>query len=180
MASPSIPTELEAVVLGLLLRSGPATAYAVRRVFLESPSARWSGSAGAVYPLLRRLHARGLIRGRAAGPGRRAGVRYEILAPGRRALAAWLRAPLEPWVVGIPEDPLRTRFGFLQVLSPRERAEFLRAAIHGVEDSLREAERLLRSMPATADYWYRELVRGAALAMRARAAWLRSLKGGES
>ena len=47
-------TELEAAVLGVVWQDGPCTPYAIRQHFLESPAPRWSGSAGAIYPLVRR------------------------------------------------------------------------------------------------------------------------------
>jgi DNA-binding PadR family transcriptional regulator len=53
---------LEGCVLGILWERGPCTAYAARKVLRESPSPYWSGSAGAVYPLLARLEGRRLVR----------------------------------------------------------------------------------------------------------------------
>jgi hypothetical protein len=45
-------SELEAAVLGLVWSDGPCTAYAVRRTVQNSLSTQWSGSAGAVYPVV--------------------------------------------------------------------------------------------------------------------------------
>jgi hypothetical protein len=44
-------SEIEGCVLGLLAVDGPATPYAIRKVFLESPNPQWSGNAGTIYPL---------------------------------------------------------------------------------------------------------------------------------
>src|SRR5262245_13459166 len=45
-------TELEGTALGVIWAGQPCTPYRVRRVFLDSPSPSWSGSAGAIYPLI--------------------------------------------------------------------------------------------------------------------------------
>jgi DNA-binding PadR family transcriptional regulator len=115
-------TELEGCVLGIVWSQGPCTAYAARRVFLDSPSPYWSGSAGAVYPLLVRLEDRGLVRARAHSLGLRASRRFGITPPGRRMLERWLGPPLPDWILGIPMDPLRTRMGFLGALPAQEQS----------------------------------------------------------
>ena len=48
-------SEIEACVLALVSVDGPATPYAIRKVFLNSPNPQWSGSAGTIYPLIGRL-----------------------------------------------------------------------------------------------------------------------------
>ena len=54
-------SELEYVVLGVVRQEAPCTPYVIRQVFAHSPSSYWSGSAGAIYPLVRRLERRGLL-----------------------------------------------------------------------------------------------------------------------
>src|SRR5690606_37675280 len=54
-------TELEGAILGVLRRDPGATAYRIRQVFRVSRSAEWSGSAGAVYPALKRMQKDRLI-----------------------------------------------------------------------------------------------------------------------
>src|SRR5215472_782767 len=83
-------TELEGAALAVIYRLGACTPYRVRLDFQSSRSSEWSGSAGAVYPALRRLDAAGLLR---AGQGarRRGSVLYTLSPAGRRALAGWLR-----------------------------------------------------------------------------------------
>src|SRR5262252_1915289 len=102
-------TELEGAVLGVIARSSPCTPYRVRRVFLDSPSPYWSGSAGAIYPLLRRLEQRGLLTSRKRRTGRRAALAYTLTARGTQAFRAWLQPPWPTVVTGVPADPLRTR-----------------------------------------------------------------------
>ncbi len=81
---------LDHILLGLLRE--PASGYDLKRVFDERISHFWAAELSQIYPTLRRLEKRGLIRGRQAaarrGPGRRL---YGITPEGRRALRAWLR-----------------------------------------------------------------------------------------
>ena len=102
-------SELEGCVLGHLWKHGPCTAYAVRKEMLDSPSSQWSGSAGAIYPLLERLERRRLVSARKASRGKRAGWLYALTPTGHERLLEWLGPPLAPDVVSIAVDPLRTR-----------------------------------------------------------------------
>ena len=119
-------TELEGVALGVIARAPGCTAYFVRREFQRSPSAEWSGSAGAIYPAIERLTRAGLIRAR---PLQR-GVGLDLTAAGRRAFMAWLTDAARAAGPGI--DPFRVRSGHLLSLPARARAaaiKALRAAI---------------------------------------------------
>ena len=120
-------TDLEAVCLGCVTTRGPCTAYFVRRQFQKSPSSRFTGSAGAIYPLLRRLEERGLLTAESTATGKRQAVEYAVTRAGRTALKAWLRSSLAPGDVAT-DDPLRTRMLFLEALPPAARLEWLDAA----------------------------------------------------
>jgi DNA-binding PadR family transcriptional regulator len=102
-------TELEGCVLGEIWERGPCTAYAVRQEFLRSLNPHWSGSAGAIYPLIKRLEQRGYVRARDHATGRKQSKRYVVTAAGKRELCRWLGPPLAVGTVGVPMDPLRTR-----------------------------------------------------------------------
>ena len=58
---PRTTSELEGAVLGVIWQEGPCTAYTIRKQFVASPSPQWSGSAGAIYPLVRRLEKKRLL-----------------------------------------------------------------------------------------------------------------------
>lgn len=121
-------TELEGSVLGTVGAREPCTPYAVRRDFQISPSRYWSASAGAIYPLMRRLEHRGLIRVQGTtGDGRR-GRLYGLTLAGRRALGRWLRTLADPATTGVPPDPLRNRVAFFATLDPATRRTLLDAA----------------------------------------------------
>ena len=56
-------TELEGAILSEIYHRGQKTAFQVRRAFAASHSLEWKGSAGAVYPAVKRLRAARLHRG---------------------------------------------------------------------------------------------------------------------
>jgi len=163
-------SELEGCVLGILWKRGPRSAYAVRREMLDSPSTHWSGSAGAIYPLLERLERRGWVRSRSASRGDRESTVYRITRAGRGHLTDWIEPPFEPDVVSIAMDPLRTRVHFLGALPPARRRAFLRQARAELVRHLEE----LASEPVT-DEFDRQALRGGLRVTRARIAWLDEL-----
>lgn len=165
------PSELEGCILGHLWKHGPCTAYSVRRVLLDSPSLHWSGSAGAVYPLLARFERRGFLSSRKTMQGNRAAWRYALTPAGRGRLRAWLGPPIAPEIVSITPDPLRTRTYFLDALAPRRRAAFFAEARAVLEEHLASLTR----EPA-ADVFDRLALRGALALTRARMAWLEEVR----
>jgi DNA-binding PadR family transcriptional regulator len=116
-------TDLEGAALAEIAARGPTTSYAVAQSFERSPSEYWSGSAGAVYPLVKRLAARGLLEASAASAGRRERLDYRITDAGRAALEAWLLDAKRASGMGF--DPLRTRLMHLHLVPPERRAAFL-------------------------------------------------------
>ena len=160
-------SELEGCVLGYLWKHGPSTAYAVRKEMIDSPSSHWSGSAGAIYPLLERLEKRGFVASSKGARGDREHWTYELTDGGRDAFMAWLAPPLAYDIVSLAPDPLRTRMFFLGALSPKRRASFISEAreklvayVDELKDSTQE------------DEFDRLATRGAIRATRARIAWL--------
>lgn len=116
-------TDLEGAALAEIASRGTATSYAVAQSFERSPSEFWSGSAGAVYPLIKRLAARGLLEASAASAGRRERLDYRITDAGRAALEAWLLDAKRASGMGF--DPLRTRLMHLHLVPPERRMTFL-------------------------------------------------------
>ena len=167
-------SEMEACVLALIWSNGPSTPYALRKVFLRSPSPQWSGSAGSIYPLVERLGRWKLIRSAAHSIGRRHGKRFTLTAAGSRAIEKWLAPSVPDWVAGVPPDPLRTRIRFLGVLPVGKQQELLRVALQRVEWHLGEMLRDYKDRRAKGGF-ERWMARGALMAMRARRAWLREM-----
>ncbi len=131
-------TELEGCVLGEIWDKGPCTAYALRQEFLRSLNPHWSGSAGAIYPLVRRLHKHGFVRAADHATGRKRSKRYVLTAAGNRELCRWLGPPLENGTIGVPMDPLRTRMLYLQALPGAQQSEFLTSALAGLRQNLEQ------------------------------------------
>jgi DNA-binding PadR family transcriptional regulator len=168
-------TELESCVLGIVWAWGPCTAYVIRKVFLDSLSPYWSGSAGAIYPLVARLEARGLITARVEPRGGRSRKELTITPGGRAALRSWL-LPLPEWTGFVPVDPVRTRMFFLGALPPEEQEAFLAEAEAkaraGVESLRAEHETHLRKE----EVWEARATRGALRIQEARIEWLAEVR----
>ena len=84
----------EYALLGLLTL-GPMSGYDLKQISAESIGAFWQESYGQIYPALRRLEGRGLVRSRAEG-GARARRVYSVTAAGANALGRWLALPIRP------------------------------------------------------------------------------------
>lgn len=167
-------SEIEACVLALVSANGPATPYAIRKVFLNSPSPQWGGSAGTIYPLIARLLRRKLIHSRLRLTGKRRGYRISLTTAGSRALQLWLAIPIPEWVAGVPPDPLRTRVRFLSAINPRQQRAFLQNAYQRTQAHLRLVEADCEQKRAKGGLPYL-VARGALLSMLSRCAFLREV-----
>ena len=116
-------TELEGAILSAVGRGDQITPYRLRQAFLLSPSLEWSGSAGAVYPAMRRLKKAGLLSATAGGDKR--GTEYYRVTPaGQRALLGWASDVRRAASAGI--DPFRSRAPQWLLLQPAQRGPILR------------------------------------------------------
>ena len=174
--SPAL-TELEGCVLGEIALRQPCTAYVVRREFLQSLTPHWSGSAGAVYPLFRRLEARGYIRAKSHATGRRQSKHYVVTRAGRAALARWIGPPLTRESAGVPMDPLRSRMRFLQFVPAARRRKFVASAIRETESWLAELSQVGSERSPAQGHFYGLILRGAIAMMQSRIDWLREIGG---
>lgn len=168
-------TELEGCVLGVVWDRGPCTAYTIRRVFQNSPSPHWTGSAGAIYPLLARLRRQGLIRAKPHHAGHRPAKLYQLTPSGRRALRRWLGPPLPEWAVGVPVDPLRTRLRFLLAAVPAARLAFLKEADRKLHEHIRTVRADRRRRRHAGDAFAYLVAEGALKMLNARLSWLREV-----
>ena len=135
-------TELEGAILGVFRLDPSCTAYRVRQIFLASQSAEWSGSAGAVYPAINRLEARGQIRSMPQ-TDKRGTCTYRLTRAGEAAHDRWLCD--SDRAIGPGLDPFRTRAGFWSVLTaPKLRSLLLRLR-RQIE---MRRNQLLRELPA--------------------------------
>lgn len=132
-------TENEGTLLGVVMRLQPVTAYQVLRTFETSPVGGFNNSKGAVYPIIRRLKARGLlVAERVVDDGRRT----ETLActdAGAEAVKAWVKDLQD--VHSLVFDPMRTRMLSLDLLSREEQIEWIVDAKRLIEAKQEEVGR---------------------------------------
>lgn len=160
-------SELEGAVLGLIARRQPMTAYAVRRTFADSPTHGWSASAGAIYPLVERLVASGLVtRAQVTGDARGSRV-LEISPKGMQALVEWIGSSRADIFSPVP-DPLRTRAYAIELLPPEKRHERLHYWHDETTRQIAALERLIEPAQGTE----RRSLRGVALQLHARREWI--------
>ena len=111
-------TDFEQVLLGVIA-SEPRSGYGLKKMFSASPSSVYQPSPGALYPALRRLEARGLLRAEKIANGRRAQRMYHVTEAGRAAHVAWLRQPVVPATVGADLGLHLMRFALMENHLPR-------------------------------------------------------------
>ena len=119
-------TEHEGMILALVLRQQPVTAYQLFRMFEQSPVTSINSSKGQLYPAIRRLRERGLLDARkVAGDGRKS-EELSVTEAGVAAVKEWTRDIGATHIV--LDDPLRTRILSFDVLSREERLEWIARA----------------------------------------------------
>ena len=133
MGEPKGLTELEGAILSEIHHRGDQTAFQVRRSFALSPSLEWKGSAGAVYPAIKRLERDGLIAATAKGDGRATRI-LSLTGAGRDAMMRWACDPARAVSTGI--DPFRMRAGIWGGLMPAERRRVLAVVRESVEANI--------------------------------------------
>jgi DNA-binding PadR family transcriptional regulator len=122
-------TEFEQVLLGMIA-AAPSTGYDLKQAFATTPLGVYQPSSGALYPALRRLEQRGLLRAEPDNPDGRPRSRrrfvYHLTETGRSAHAAWVRQPVNPATIA-GDIPLHLmRFVMMErVLSRDEVLAFL-------------------------------------------------------
>ncbi len=123
MSSKTDLTELEGATLALIGRETSLTAYEIKEWYRRSPSSYWSGSAGAVYPLMKRLEAADLVRSSEESTSRRPRRVFRLTSDGEAALQVWLLDSDRASDAG--HDPLRTRLAFMAQMPPDRAKAFL-------------------------------------------------------
>ncbi len=111
-------SELEGAVMLEVHMRGRRTAFQVRKSFINSPTADWSGSAGAVYPAIKRLEAADLLCRNQVGDARGT-HELSLTSQGIAALHEWATDP--NLASRMRADPFRTRSDYLKSLPAKER-----------------------------------------------------------
>ncbi len=119
MAGPQL-TPFEHILIGLVGMS-PVSGYDLKRIFATTPMGIYQPSSGSLYPALRRLEARGLVKA-LEGDGESARHRrvYESTQAGRAVHATWLHTPVEVSTVSRDLGLHLMRFVMMEHASSRE------------------------------------------------------------
>lgn len=115
--------DLEAYILGVIGQYQPCTTYRAMKFFLESPSIYYSGSAGAIYPAIKRLEKRGLLKSVPSGTESKKSKMYSLTARGIKQFTTWYENPELISDGGF--DPLRGRVSLVAVFKEKNRAKQL-------------------------------------------------------
>lgn len=107
-------TDNEGSLLALVLSREPLTAYQLLRLYKQSPVIRFNESKGALYPIVRRLKARGYLEARQIPGMRRKAERLHCSHRGREAARRWIMKIEQRHI--LVEDPLRTRATYFGLL----------------------------------------------------------------
>ena len=168
-------SELEGVVLGLIGHQQRCTAYQVRRALQASPSTYWSASAGAIYPLLKRLVASGHAKS-VQDPDDGRGKSILSLTPrGRKALTTWILGASEPNVAASIFDAVRGRAFFLDAIPAADRQKFVNTTLGALEDFLALAVEHERGLSSESTKYERLAANGAVRVARARVEWMKEV-----
>nr|WP_298895984.1 helix-turn-helix transcriptional regulator [uncultured Altererythrobacter sp.] len=164
-------SELEGAVLSVIARKQPLTAYAVRKEFEASATHSWSASAGAIYPLVRRLVKGGLIKETPDAEDARGTRKLELTRDGNQALCNWV-LETRVHVLAAGPDPIRTRSFALSAVPPQLRVKALqdwrKATIERLEATIEQIARF----EADGDILAAMATRGGELEERARIQWI--------
>jgi DNA-binding PadR family transcriptional regulator len=121
MAGPQL-TSFEHILLGLTCLS-PSSGYDLKRMFTATPMGLYQPSSGTLYPALRRLEARELVRASTPGETNQSARHRRVYEPtqaGQVAHLTWLRAPVEPATVSRDLGLHLVRFVMMEHMVPRE------------------------------------------------------------
>jgi DNA-binding PadR family transcriptional regulator len=126
------------MVLAMVLRNQPVTAYRIRRIFADSIVTNYTNSTGTIYPIIQRLVRRGYVAAQVVKDSKRGAEHLRCTGAGVEAIRKWIqRIDGEDLVL---EDPLRDKLSHMAVLEPSERIRWLNALRAALTASLAELE----------------------------------------
>lgn len=167
--SEEIPTltEHEGALLDVVRRNQPVTGYQIAQTYGKSPVAAFNKSKGQIYPMIRRFNKAGLIEGSyVEGDGRGTEV-WSCTEKGLEALRHWSRQILDAHL--LIEDPLRIRVMTFDLLTEKERFDWIMDAKAKVAQKIQEVEAYNSEM----DVPFQQFVHDNAMsALRMRMDWL--------
>jgi DNA-binding PadR family transcriptional regulator len=145
-----VSTNLREVLVGLLMDQ-PAHAYALKKILAPRFSPSEEINDGVLYPLLSRLEAEGIIRGREEiSKSNRKRTIYRVTQKGARSFLAWLESDVdeadEPAYDFFMGHPLLVKVQFFARLPPLRRAEKLAAQLQRTEQKLKDFAEIRKGM----------------------------------
>lgn len=155
-------TELEGMALSMVCERGSMSAYDIKNALETSPSSFWSGSAGAVYPLTKRLEERGFLYSVEEGTGNRPRKVFRLTDAGLKVMQAWVLDVEKATDSGY--DPLQSRLVFMYLMPEDKKEAFL--------DSV-EARLHQRKLPKSAPTFIKRLHKSW---VSARKSWIATVR----
>ena len=157
----------EGTLLALVLRVEPVTAYQIAKIYEESPVTNFNTSKGKLYPLIRRLRERGLLRADAVEGDARGTERWCCTDLGKAAVKQWV-FDVRPGHI-LLEDPLRTKLQSFDLLDREEQIGWVVQAKAECAEKLRALDEYGREVVVP----YKALVHDNAVStLRCRMDWL--------
>ena len=160
-------TDHEGTFLALVLRIQPVTAYLVSKIYDGSPVSNFNTSKGKIYPLIRRLADRGLLEKQTVAGDARGTEQLSCTAPGEEAVRAWVKE-IRPGHL-LLEDPLRTKVQSFDLLTERERIDWILEAKDRLAAQIEGLERYEEGVSVPFKAFVHD---NAVRSLRARIAWL--------
>ena len=112
-----------------------------------------------------------MVASRLEKEGRRKVRFYTCTTSGRKALRKWIQPPF-PAAVSVTVDPLRTRMLYLELLSPKQRSDWLDQAEQVLTRHLEESGRRASSPDEQHDLFMELARQNARLEVKARVKWI--------
>jgi DNA-binding PadR family transcriptional regulator len=160
-------TENEGLLLALLARAGPLTAYQIAKAYDLSPVSNFNTSKGKIYPMIKRLQKSGLIHGQEKKGDARGTERLSCTKAGLKKVKQWV-LNIQPAHI-LPEDGLRSRVQSFDLLSTDEKLDWLA----GVRRRMVEKLDVLDRYREMTDTPFQDLVHHNAVStIQARLAWI--------
>ena len=163
-------TEHEGLLLSLIVREQPVTAYQLFRLIGESPVTSVNTSKGQLYPAIRRLKARDLVHAqKIAGDGRNS-EELVVTDAGYRAVKEWALRIDDSHI--LLDDPLRSRVVSFDLLSRNQQLEWVVSA----KSLVKRRREILEEFNRSVTLPYQEFAyRSASEALRIKMEWLDEL-----
>jgi DNA-binding PadR family transcriptional regulator len=160
-------TDNEGTLLALVARGEPITAYQISKIYEGSPVSNFNTSTGKIYPIIKRLKDADYLRARLVKGDARGTEQVLTTKRGQEALRSWIKE-IRPSHL-LPEDPLRTKVQSFDLLSRKERIEWISELKMSLLEKLEKVEEYGRGKSAP----YQGLVHDNAVrALRSRMDWL--------